>query len=80
MNTYICSERDRDCPKECQHSYPHEKINLAGWTSMGKESEWIRFCDNSPCECPFRDPIRVVECKLYDSGTGDLFEGLTLDK
>ena len=76
MNTYICVKKTRDCPKLCPHSRPHSPSEEYMRFLNHVNEEVVRVCKCSDVEfkCEWWKPHLFTTCKLYDGGTGDLFE------
>lgn len=76
MNTFLCNKRTRDCPENCVHSTPHKEIEK--WNKVildsGEEKIEKSKCSEVARKCVHWHPPKKVECVLYDSGTGNLFD------
>ena len=74
LNTYLCNEKNRNCPKECIHSRPHPKTDIGATFVYG-----VGF-RNTNCSEDFflcewwGDTDLFVKCSIYDGGTENLFK------
>lgn len=77
MRTFLCDQKNRDCPSLCMHSSPHREFE--SWNRIlkadGTESHEIAKCNEKVCRCDWWSPRRWVKCLPYDDGTGLLFGG-----